>query len=199
LVFSGRQLVDDRLVSGYNLKPDSKIYLFRTGAVVVLSIDTGYRRFVVEVSASSSVYDIKGFLRMIEGIPVEDQALQFEGRWLEIDETLASAGIRQGAVLYMQYSEFVKQYPDEKYEQIFVKTLTGALEPFMLDLYHDTVQNLKNCITYRLGIEQKDMTLVFGGKKLSDDNATLADSRIEEGSTVNLAMSLVSGQWYQNL
>ncbi|CAI2384685.1 unnamed protein product [Moneuplotes crassus] len=76
--------------------------------------------------------------------------------------------------------------------QIFIKTLNG--KTIALDVIHmDTIEEIKQQIKDREGIEPHDQRLIYGGKSLNDDKRTLADYNIAKASTIYLVLKLHGG------
>ena len=77
---------------------------------------------------------------------------------------------------------------------IHVKTLTGKQITLDMSL-SDTVYAIKSAMHYSDGIPPSQQCLIFTGQRLEDDR-TLSDCCIHQGSFVHLALRLRGGPWY---
>jgi hypothetical protein len=72
--------------------------------------------------------------------------------------------------------------------QIFVRMLSG--KTITLDCEStDTIGSLKSKVEDKEGIKATDQRYVYGGKNLQDQN-TLSDYNIQQGSTLNLVLHM---------
>ena len=107
--------------------------------------------------------------------------------------------LRYNNLLIDNYSLTFEDYkiPDDatidfnhyKYEgQYFIKTISG--KTITMDLVEkDTMENVKAKIRNKEGIPSNLQTLMFEGKIL-EDNRTMEDYRIRNGSTLHLILKL---------
>ena len=75
--------------------------------------------------------------------------------------------------------------------QIFVKTLTGKVISLEVHSAY-SIELLKEIIFEKENIRRDQQRLVFSGKQI-EDNRTLSDYAIEEGSSIHLIMRLRGG------
>jgi hypothetical protein len=109
--------------------------------------------------------------------------LVYKNENLYLGYLLVSSGIKDGDLIELK--EWNNIFP------IFVITLANKIIPVNVKS-SDTVYNLKELI-YQFGeIDPEEQRLIFKGKQL-DDHKTMADYKIEKGSTLHVVLRLRGG------
>ena len=186
LVFAGKHLEDDRIVSDYNMRSESTIYLLlrlRGGMQIFVKTLTG-RTMTVNIEGANTVAELKEKITEKEGIPATQQRLVFAGKCLEDDRVLNDYNIQKESTVHLLLRLRGGM-------QLFVKTLTGRTMTVNVE-GTNTVAELKEKITEREGIPAEQQRLVFAGKCLEDDRV-LSDYNIQKESTINLLLRLRGG------
>ncbi|CAH8267713.1 unnamed protein product [Arabidopsis lyrata] len=77
--------------------------------------------------------------------------------------------------------------------QIFVKSVGGKI--VTIDVTDDTItiKMLKSLVEAKEGTLSDEQRIYFGGKVLADDDATLGDYFIKDGSNLQLVVRLLGG------
>ena len=96
LIYAGKQLDDERILSEYNIQRESTLHLvlrLRGGIQIVVKMLNG-KPIMLEVEQSDTIGDVKAKVQEKEGIPQEQQTLIYNKQKLEDNRTLSHYDIQ---------------------------------------------------------------------------------------------------------
>jgi len=91
LIYAQQELEDAKTLANYGIRKNSTLHLeFRLKIIVDVTSRRGIieKTFIVESESSDAIDDLKKKICEAQGIPYEEQVLQFEGQQLKEDTTL---------------------------------------------------------------------------------------------------------------
>ncbi|KAL7092056.1 hypothetical protein ACP275_12G142000 [Erythranthe tilingii] len=142
-----------------------------SGTITTLAVD----------SSENTVGDVKAMIHRRKGIPVANQMLVFNGKWLEDFRTLADCNIVMDSTLQL----FVSSWKMRIWVEVEIGGDNGF--SFALDVEgSDTVKSAVGKMYEKEHIPIAYPMLIFEQKPLIDKHLTLAEYNIQDGSTVLL-------------
>lgn len=191
LVFHGKDLSDDQFIKHYNIEQESNLQLALTTPVrpsrISVRLPTAtpgeWKNVVVDIPLTFKVQDLKRKVHKVSGISPYEQVL-FAGSH-ELHDDNATLNSFKGTAL-----DFLQLKVRRRERLIFVKNLKHTVSlNVSLD---DRVIDVKTKVEKREGIHPSRQRLLFQGVELQD-NAVLAECKIDQRSTLILSLKEVAG------
>ncbi|XP_020177594.4 polyubiquitin-like [Aegilops tauschii subsp. strangulata] len=182
LIFSGVQLEDDSTFSDYNIQQDSTLDLEEKTQIYVMETLMGRIINNLDVDILDTIDGVKAKIYCLEGFPVDQQCLIYDGKRLEnVSRTLADHNICKESTILLVLHPCI---PRGDMIQIFVKVLTGKTITLEVESL-DTIYEL-NYAPF-----PKKQHLIFAGRQLG--SGTLADYKVTKECTLHLCLRLRGG------
>ncbi|XP_078173300.1 polyubiquitin-like [Carex rostrata] len=181
LFFDGTYLIGTQTVKYYNIPTNSCIDVYvKDACAITISIQTLTNSFsLLNMKTSDTISDIKSMIHDKRGIPSDQQTLIFSGKVLDEDQTLASCGVHNNAILQMLTRPSSTLH-------VTVKFIQGS--PINLEVQNwYTIAELKLMI----GLPQGGQLKLFFSDQELDDNQTLRDYRINDYAVLEVKPALI--------
>jgi len=178
LNFADRELENTRIISDYNIRNDSVIYLVEKIEVCLVFSST-QERMALELSPKDTVESVKEKIHAKTKISPYRQILQFNGEHLDDVHSLNYYNIENKSMLFLYLAV-----------EIFVKMSTGIDVRFKL-IKSNTIKNLKERIQLSQDIPC-DMQRLYFLRRLLEDKYALSDYSIKNGSVLDCNVLLIS-------
>ena len=177
LMIAGKRLNNEQVLGELGIKDGDTLHLRftqRQHSLEEIVIETfSGDSFRVQVTPDDTVENVKVKIHERQRISPESQKIKYAGRELENHTRLGDLNVHTSTTFYLE----VIQPP-----KIFVKPLMG--EAMALDFDPNvTVAEVKSGIQEKLGISSNQISLLFGGKEL-DDEQVLSSHGIQDKSTI---------------
>nr|ALD61631.1 polyubiquitin [Cichorium intybus] len=184
LIVAGKNLEDGRTLRDQNIKKGSTLYLVRSGRCdMQIFVKTPLGKTIkLAVESSETINNVKTKILGIEGIPRDQQRLLFDGKHVGDVKTLRDYNIINKSTLDVVWILV------GGFNWVFVKTLTGKIIKLRWGFFA-SIDDLKAQIQEIEGIPPHHQRLFIASKNL-DDGVTLADYKIQQGSTLDLFLRL---------
>lgn len=132
----------------------------------------------MKVKKSETIKNLKAMIHVKEGISEDIQDLFFAGDRLA-QGRLVDYGIQNNSTLHLLHQNLSKM-------KLFVKIPTNQMAILVEAMPYHTVQNIKSMIQAKEGIQSDQFTLVYDGKLLKEDMATMTSLNIKSESVLHL-------------
>ena len=197
LSFAGKQLKDDRTLSGYNIQSESVIVCctsgLRGGMNIFVRTLTG-RMLELEVEPSDTVEEVKKKVTGVIAVPEEQQRLIFATKQLEDGRTLSDYDIQKYSTIDLALRLLGGS-------AIYLITPTGKTIYLRGDNLDRSIEEVKQEIQEREGILPEHQCLTFANMELESDRTLRDYNIIPNQSTLylilkmNVFVEMVTGEW----
>ena len=172
LTFEREQLEDDKTLSDYHIQEMNALHMtFAVDGGIQVFVRTFHgETFSLDVQVSDTVETVKRKIQEKEGIPCDQQILDFSGIELEHGQTLSDYNIEQGSSILMVYKLKLIVKSQKSGKTITLESKASA-----------TIVSIKAKISAETGFPPDMQILMFEEKQLADGR-TLRDYNIRFGT-----------------
>ena len=186
LIFGGKHLEDNRVISDYKIMKESTLHLLvhsTEGMKITVETDTD-QTLTLEVEPFDTVKSVKHKIQEKQGIPTDQQRITFKTLDLHDSRILSDYNIQNESSLNLELRPAGSSTGEEM--EIFVKTLTGKTITIKVKS-SNTVETLKEKIQSSQGMPPNRQKLIFGARELKD-GTTLSEYSLSNWSTVHVVL-----------
>ena len=179
LQFNGRELDDGNTLKCYNIKSESKLFLYEEIIIFVEMLNG--TAVTLKLCKSNTIEDVKVRLDLREDIPWNMQRLSFRGKPLRGNDTLSDLNIQHESILrYIVMIRIHVKMPNECEISADVN----------LD---DKIRNVRDRIQSKGGIPPNQPCFLMYNEEKLDNTCTLRHYKLRNGSILSLVKSEVTG------
>lgn len=185
LMIAGKRLNNEQVLGELGIKDGDTLHLLftqrqRSLEEIVINTFSG-DSFTVQVTPNDTVETVKVKIHERQGISQESQKIKYAGRELENHTRLGDLNVHTATTFYLE----IMQPP-----KIYIKPLMG--EAVALDFDPNvTIAEVKSEIQEKIGINSNQISLLFGGKELEDEQM-LSTYGIQDKSTIYMYSNIGS-------
>ncbi|XP_072921867.1 polyubiquitin-B-like [Hemitrygon akajei] len=189
LVYNSKQLEDGRLLSDYNIRPRTTIFLtlrLRGGMRLQVKFITG-EGIELDVDPSIQVSTLKMKIQQKTNVPISQQRLMVQnGQSVEMQDnrSLSYYNLNPSPTVMLLVRK-------EESMQIFLQNDKGKTTTYDV-LPSETVQSFKEQVHRQEGVRPEQQRLVYNSKQL-EDGRLLSDYNIRPRTTIFLTLRLRGG------
>lgn len=182
LIWGGKVLVDDAIVSCEHIQSGSTLSLVMNVQNLKLNIELGpHYKIPIEAQSTETVAQLKAKLLDATKIPIDQQILFVDNIKLDDRKMLVDYGLNDESDIAMERIDSF---------EILIEAFQGRQITIRVHK-SDTVSTIRQQIDQRLGVKPSHQRLLYFGQELAND--TLEAYRIEKRCTIHLVSRVKGG------
>ena len=176
LLFEGKELLDNKTISDYNIKKDSTLQLILRSPILFFVETLSKQKIMIKAQFSDTILFIKQEIQKKENFPIEKYCVVFKGKELDDNKIINDYNIPKNSTLELALKISI---------QLNIKIFGGKIS--ILQVYtSEKICDIKQKVINIEKINTSEQLRLFYGNNQLEENKTLAEYNIQKETNLDL-------------